>query len=171
MEEGKEDVYTAESLKVIRQQEELLRYEHFGSAEALALGNAVAELALRYDRGVGIRITREADSLVLFQYMMDDKDPRNEIFMEGKRRASLATGHCSLWPYVEHELSGLWQELFDQMPDTLPCGGAFPIREGSRYVATLAVSGLHEGKDHELVVLGLCKALGKTAPAFLWRMV
>lgn len=40
-------------------------------------------------------------------------------------------------------------------------GGAFPIRVGDAWVATLAVSGLHEGKDHELCVRALARALGR----------
>jgi uncharacterized protein (UPF0303 family) len=33
-------------------------------------------------------------------------------------------------------------------------------------VATLSVSGLHEGKDHELAVRALAQALGREVPAF-----
>ena len=44
--------------------------------------------------------------------------------------------------------------------------GAFPICVGDERVATVCVSGLHEGLDHELIVRGLCKVLGKTVPAY-----
>lgn len=163
--------YTPRSLEVLREQEEILRFERFGSQEALRLGVTVAELAGEYDREISVRITREADQAVLFQYMMDSKGPRNETFMEGKRQAVLAAGHSSLWPYVEHKLNGSWQEMFEEGRKSLPSGGAFPIRVGEEQVATLAVSGLHEGKDHELVIRALEKALGKKAPAFCWAGV
>lgn len=159
-------VYTPESLAVLQQQELLLQYDHFGSSEALALGCAVAELAKDYDRGVAVRITREKDGLVLFQYMMDDKAPRNETFLEGKRQAALSSGHSSLWPYVAHAIDGDCQDVFDNMPKTLPFGGAFPIRANGEWVATLAVSGLHEGMDHELAVRALAHALGREIPSF-----
>lgn len=103
---------------------------------------------------------------MLFQYMMDSKGPRNEWFMEGKRRAVLDTEHSSLWPYVEHKINGRWQEMFENDRTSLPAGGAFPIRVGEEQVATVAVSGLHEGKDHELVIRGLEKVLGKKVPVF-----
>ena len=161
-----ESTYTPECLEALRQQEDILQYERFGSAEALALGNITAKLALSYDRGVGVRITRERDGLDLFRYMMDDKAERNLGFMEAKRQAALESGHCSLWPYVEHAINGAWQELIDAAPDVLSCGGAFPIRAGGEWAATIAVSGLHEGKDHELVVRALSEALGRSVPPF-----
>ena len=40
-----------------------------------------------------------------------------------------------------------------------PAGGAFPIRVGDDRVATLAVSGLHDGLDHELCVRALATDL------------
>lgn len=159
-------VYTPRCLEVLKEQEEALKFERFGSREALCLGTAIAELAGEYDREISVRITREADGAVLFQYMMDSKGPRNEQFMEGKRRAVLDTGHCSLWPFVEHKINGSWQEMFEKGRTSLPAGGAFPIRVGEEQVATVAVSGLHEGKDHELVIRGLEKVLEKKVREF-----
>ena len=158
--------YSRRDLDILLEQERILCYDRFGSTEALTLGNAAAALAAEYDRGVGIQITRESDGLVLFQYMMDDKAPRNLGFMEGKRQATLACGHSSLYAFVAHTLDGSCQDVFDAMPRMLPCGGAFPLRAGGQYAATFAVSGLHDGKDHELLVRSLCRALGRQAPAF-----
>lgn len=159
-------IYTSRCLEILEEQETMLKFEQFGSEEALGLGTAIAELAREYDREISVRITRETDEAVLFQYMMDSKGPRNEWFMEGKRRAVLDTEHSSLWPYVEHKINGRWQEMFENDRTSLPAGGAFPIRVGEEQVATVAVSGLHEGKDHELVIRGLEKVLGKKVPVF-----
>jgi predicted dehydrogenase/uncharacterized protein (UPF0303 family) len=156
--------YTPHCLNVLQQQEQQLQYERFGSAEALRLGNIAAQLAAEYDRGVGVAITRESDGLVLFQYAMDDKTPRNLGFMEGKRRAALACGHSSLWAYVEPLVRG--EQPPKPAPDFVPTGGAFPIRVQGEWVATISVSGLHEGKDHELAVRALAQALGREAPPF-----
>ena len=161
-----------ESLAALKQQEGILRYEKgFGSREALALGNAVAGLAEEYDRGISAAIIREKDGMVMFEYAMDDKAPRNVDFMLGKRRAALSCGHASLWAYIEHELSGKWEEIFQKIPDFLPAGGAFPIRAGDTWVATLLVSGLHEGLDHELAVRALAKTLGKEVPQVIGVVV
>jgi uncharacterized protein (UPF0303 family) len=156
---------TPHCLEVLQQQETILQYEQpFGSKEALRLGNIAAELATEYDRGVGISITRERDGLVLFQYVMDDKALRNLGFMEGKRQTALSCGHSSLWTYVEHAVSG--EPLPPPSANFVPSGGAFPIRVQGEWVATLSISGLHEGKDHELAVRALSQALGRNVPVF-----
>lgn len=146
---------------VLLEQERVLRYtECFGAVEALQLGCALAALAADYDRGVVAQIVRASDGLVLFQWSMDDKAPRNEAFVAGKRAATLVSGGCSLRCYAEYCLDGSWAEMLDPGSPAMFAGGAFPIRVGDELVATLAVSGLHEGKDHELVVRALAASLG-----------
>lgn len=154
---------TDEALTVLERQEAALVFPAFGAEEALALGCSIARLARGYDRGVTIEIVRVRDGMLQFAWSMDDKAPRNFGFTEGKRRVTLRTGHASLWAYVDHELTGGCADLCDAEAGFCPAGGAFPIRvAGSdELVSTVAVSGLHEGKDHELVVRGLAAALGK----------
>lgn len=148
---------------LLAQEHELVWPRAFGARDALAVGQAVADLAGEYDRGVGLRIYREVDELVVFQWMMDDKAARNLHFIGGKRVAARTCGHASLWAWAEHEESGAWPELFDPNGSACPSGGAFPIRTADGdWVATISLSGLHEGKDHELVVRALCRILGKT---------
>ena len=117
----------------------------------------------------------------MFEWASDDKAPRNQVFAEGKRQASLACGHASLWAYVAHELDGRCQDLYDRgtidkmgSPDfTCPVAGALPIRDQvGTLLATLCVSGLHEGRDHELAVRTLAEAeglrYGIDVPAYTW---
>lgn len=157
---------TPAALDTLAQQEQLLRYpQQFGSAEALELGCAIARLAPEYDRGITAVITRESDGCLLFAWSTDDKAPRNYDFAEGKRQASLASGHASVWGYLEHELSAPDEPLFTEQTVGMPCAGAFPIFVGDERVATVCVSGLHEGRDHEIVVRALQQVLGVAAPA------
>lgn len=155
------------AMETILEQERILRYPTaFGAAEALALGNRVASLATEYDRGVTVQITRESDGMVLFAWSMDDKAPRNYSFAAGKRAAALASGHVSSWAQLEVlSAGGDADELWANAPEVAPSAGAFPIRVGEEWVATLCVSGLHDGKDHELAVRALEAELGVTAPA------
>ncbi len=147
----------SENLKVLERQEHDLVYKQFGSHEALELGDAVAYFARHAERGIGVQITRESDGLVLFQWMDDDKAVRNLGFMQTKREAVLKTGHSSLWACLS-------QGTTDAIP---VAGGAFPIRVASsdgsapKQVATLSISGLHEGRDHELCVRSLAWVLSK----------
>ena len=172
---------------LLAQEAELIYPERFGADEALALGCAVAKTARDYDRGITAVITRESDGMVLFSWSMDDKAPRNAAFAEGKRAAALRCGHASLMCYVEHKLDGSWDELYRALENpkaapmppaeqfVCPVGGAFPIRVGDTWVATLAVSGLHDGKDHELCVRALARALGKhygkDVPAYTYQAI
>ncbi len=162
---------TPDTLKVLEEQERVLRYpERFGADEALALGNRITQLVRtceRYDREVTIQITRESDGMQLFALSMDSKAPRNYDYIAGKRGASLACGHSSAYLQQQMVLEGKADQLFAQMPDVMPSAGAFPIRvAGSdEVVATLCVSGLHEGLDHELMVRALEEELGVKAPA------
>lgn len=158
--------YDESDLAALEQQEETLRFSDFRSVDALALGNEVVRYAGEYDREVGIRIVRESDETVLFQYMMDSKDERNVGYMEGKRAAAKKCGHSSLWAYVDHAVHGAWQDMFDDIPRYMPCAGAFPIRVGNDWTATLMVSGLHEGQDHELIVRALGTILDVSVPEF-----
>ncbi|WP_162248913.1 Gfo/Idh/MocA family oxidoreductase [Paenibacillus sp. Root52] len=158
--------YTPECLDVLKEQEEILRYDHFGAAEALKLGNIIAELAKEYDREIAVSIIRESDELVLFQYMMDSKARKNISYMEGKRRAAKLVGHSSLWMHVDHVLNKKWNTEMENIPHYIPTGGAFPIRVHDEWVATLALSGLHEGRDHELIVRALSRALEKQVSVF-----
>ena len=157
---------TPQCLEVLEQQEAVLQFDKFGSREALTLGNIIAELAGGYDRGVSAAIIRELDGLTLFQFAMDDKAPRNDTFMLGKRKAALKSGHSSLWAYVKHALTGECEDLFARVPETLPFAGAFPIRVHGEWTATLTISGLHDGKDHELAILALSQVLNREVPAF-----
>lgn len=169
--------YTADGLKTLEEQEKVLTFEQFGSADALKLGNVLAETALDYDREVSIQITRESDGAVLFQYLMDSKSERNVVFMKGKRNVVLQSGHSSLWAYVKCQLEQAeqaakeadipYQNPFADSSRYCLSGGAFPIFVGETHAATVAVSGLHEGKDHELVIRGLMQVLNRTTPEFI----
>lgn len=160
-------IYEEADLAVLQAQEDMLQYHAFGGAEALALGNAVAACAAEYDREIAVQIVRESDGTALFQYVMDGKSAKNLGYMAGKRAAAKACGHSSLWAWVDHALHGTWQALIDGAPQTLPCAGAFPIRVKGEWAATLCVSGLHEGLDHEIMIRALCCVLGRQVPPFL----
>ena len=158
---------TPEALEVLEEQERELRYDHaFGAQEAFELGSAIKDLADDYDLGYVIRIVREADEYDLFCWGADGKRQANYGYADGKRRAALRLGHCSLWGWTQAALAGdaSNEVLFAQ--GDLPVAGAFPIRVGDDWVATLCVSGLHEGLDHELLVRGLSQVLGKRVRAY-----
>ena len=156
------------ALEVLAQQEQELCFsERFGSVEALELGTAAARLAPEYSEGYSVTITRESDGAVIFQWITDDKGARNLTFAAGKRAAALKAGHASPWLQLQATANGEPPEKpWAKAPDVVPACGAFPLRVGSEWVATIAVSGLHEGLDHEVIIRALEQVLGKTVPRF-----
>lgn len=172
-------------LAVLRTQEQLLAFEApFTSATALKLGGAIAKLSPWEGNGFSAAIVRDADDLVMFQWAASNQGPRNARFMDGKRAASRLAGRSSLRVWAEHQATGAWQLLFDTLdedvaagdyPSVLPVAGAFPLCERNESgelhrVATLTVSGLHEGLDHQIMVRALCDVLelgyGTDVPAY-----
>lgn len=157
--------YDEDDLKVLEEQEKDLSLAEFDSSTALKIGNAIAEAALDYDRPVGIRIDRCSDGLTVFQYMMDEKNEGNLRYMDGKKQSVLDSGHSSAWVYVKTHVDtelAAWKEDGTH----LISGGAFPLYVGDEIAAVVQVSGLHEGKDHELIVQTLAKVLGRHVTLF-----
>ena len=150
--------------EVLLEQERVLRYERFGSAEALRLGSVVASLAPDFGEGVSITITRESDGVRIFQWVADDKDERNLLFAEGKRASARKAGHAGPWAQLEAAKAGDVSHVWDNVPAEVPACGAFPIRVGDEWVATIAVSGYMEGLDHEILLRALERDLGVEAP-------
>lgn len=154
-----------ETMEVLLGQERVLRYEDFDAARALELGRIAAELVSEYDETYTVTIIRESDGAVWFQWLADDKGARNLMFATGKRNAACAAGHASPWAQLMAIAEGVsLDDVWAKVPDEVASLGAFPIRVGDEWVATLAVSGLHDGLDHEVVLRALEKALGVTVP-------
>lgn len=157
--------YDQSDLKTLEEQEKLLAMESFENSDALRIGNAIAEAALDYDRPVAVRIDRTVDDLTVFQYMMEGKSAANLKYMDGKKQSVLDSGHSSAWVYVkthcDDELSS-WQNDGRH----LISGGAFPLYVNGEIAAVIQVSGLHEGKDHELIVQALARMQEKNIILF-----
>ncbi len=134
----------------------------FGSADALLLGNKIIKVSrnreFRGDGseiGIAVRIVRESDQTPLFQYFADDKDLTYATYLDGKRLATLATGHSSAWVEIDHKIRGTWDAMFDKNSPELPGAGCFPLYAGDTIAATVTVSGLHEGRDHLVITEAL----------------
>ncbi len=152
------------AMNALLEQERILRYECFGAYEALELGRIAASLAPDFGEGISVTITRESDGVRMFQWVADDKNEKNLLFADGKRAAARKAGHASPWAQLEATISGDLSAVWANVPNEVPACGAFPIRAGDKWVATMAVSGYMEGLDHEIILRSLEQALGKKAP-------
>lgn len=162
------DEYTKDNLVQLETCEQLLEFEEFDSHSALTIGNLMVEMA---EADIAVRIIREKDECILFQYVGDKCSQRNIDFAMKKRNTCLKTKHCSLWAMPKAILENAYIELFDADSDCLPVGGAFPIIVNQEMVATIALSGLKNGQDHQLIVDGLAKYLDKEIPRFTGKLI
>lgn len=150
--------FTKKDLEELEAIENQLHFNEFNSEVALKLGNALYNKAK--PRGaVAIRITRESDQLPIFQIIMDGKTQRHLNFGEAKRQTVLQTGHCSMWALVKEIADGGLDELFIEDSPCLTGSGGFPIYVKDEMVATVFVSGLHEGQDQLVLVEALSEVL------------
>lgn len=154
------------AMNVLLEQERLLSYkEQFGATEAFELGSSVSRASKAFEHGVSVTIVRESDDLVMFQWVADDCDGRNILFAQGKRAAAKKAGHASPWAQLVAAADGTDPaSVWANVPDEVPACGAFPIRVGEEWVATLCVSGLSDGLDHEVIVRALEQVLGTEVP-------
>lgn len=161
--------YEDKDLAVLIEQEELLQFKSFDSKTAFELGNILIDLAQQYDREIAVQIVREADETVIFQYLMDSKTAWNLDIMARKRKTALACGHASVFAAIEMRKNGKMPVYYKE--GMALAGGAFPICVDHKWVATLLVSGLHEGKDHELIIRALSRYLNADVPEFVKALV
>ena len=76
-----------------------------------------------------------------------------------KKQSVLDSGHASIWPYLRYKADGSYEEWLRDGVHGIS-GGGFPVFTDEGLTAVLCVSGLHEGKDHELMVRALADDLG-----------
>lgn len=162
--------YTQEHLNQLEAIEQKLNFSHFNSKDALNLGLTVLEISRQYQEDIIIQITREEDQVVICQYVMDSKSQKNITYASLKRNTVLKTGHSSFWKLVHDVVENQSIETIFGDQSYLPVGGAFPLYTGEKHVATLAISGLHEGLDHELIVKALCRYLNKDVCNFSGKL-
>lgn len=152
--------------KELEAMEKLFAFHEFHSEIALKLGGMLVQFAKKYQEDLVVLIVREDDQTIIFQYVGNKKTKRNIEFAMKKRNTVLKTGHSSLWSMAKAMSEGGAEEVFLDECDCLPVGGAFPVYVDKKLVATICVSGLHNGMDHQLIVDALSYYFHTEAPIF-----
>ena len=146
-----------------KQQEDLLRFDHFTADDAWKLGVFLAERA--HNAGLEIAICiRKASGHILFQHCTQGTTVSNQQWMNRKFNTVLLTEGSSL---------RAWANLMDrgQTPadqgvspmDYAYCGGGFPIRLVSgEFIGAAIVSNLPHREDHRFIAGALADYLHKT---------
>lgn len=151
--------YTKEDLAVLEAQEKCFACDHI---DVQQLAEIILDLQKEYDRGIALRIVKEPENRVIYEHVMKDKSERNLQYAEGKHNAIYAYGHSSAWVNISMHCKD-----FKLKEGVLPSGGAFPVfNTNGELIMSILISGLHEGKDHELIVRALSSYLHKDCPEF-----
>ncbi|MDR5738518.1 heme-degrading domain-containing protein [Caballeronia sp. LZ016] len=148
-------------LQAIAQQENTLVFPQFHADHAWQLGSQLREMALARDAAVAIDVRTFGHRL--FFAALDGATPDNARWAERKsktvehfRRSSYAIGLT-----LQQSGATLADKYGLDPVHYAAHGGAFPIRVANAgVIGSVAVSGLPQRKDHEMVVEALCAVLG-----------
>jgi uncharacterized protein (UPF0303 family) len=150
-----------EDLAIIGKQEERLKFRAFDEESAWRLGCRLREMALARNAPLVIEVQRFGHPL--FFCALAGSTPDNVEWARRKSRVVMRFHRSSYGMGLElqqknttlHERFGL------VLAEFAAHGGSFPITViGSGVIGSVAVSGLPQRADHELVVEALCAELG-----------
>ena len=155
----------AEDLAILEQQEHVLRFASFNAETAWQLGCILRDLLLDHRAGGTIEI--ELADHLLFACVTPTATPGQADWVRRKRNVVRRFGRSSY-------AIGLTLESNDETIESRHCldtedfaahGGGFPILlECTGPVGSVAVSGLPQRDDHNLVITALAKLLEKDVP-------
>ncbi|GAA2830009.1 uncharacterized protein (UPF0303 family) [Aminobacter aminovorans] len=151
----------AEDLKKLAEQEDRLVFDRFDEAVAFDIGTAIRARGVteKFPIIVDIRLWDRA----LFYCALPGSTVHNTEWARRKINV-VRTFHRSSYRMVLHKArTDRTFAVGDALPidDYVLAGGGFPIRvKGVGVVGAIAVSGLPERQDHEVVVAAICEHLG-----------
>ena len=140
----------------IEEQERRLVLPRFDNDDAWRLGLALVELAR--DRAAAVTVDIRRNGQQLFHYALPGTSADNDAWIARKTRTVDRFGSSSFLVGLRATAKGRTFEESSRLdPDTYAAhGGAFPITVVDvGVVGTVAVSGLPQAEDHELVVAAL----------------
>lgn len=154
----------ADDLEKIAEQEKALVFPAFDEAEAFALGARLREMAL--ERDVPIVVDIRLWDRPLFYAALPGSTAANADWVRRKinsvRLYQKSTYRMFLEQGAEDRVFGA--DYGHSPADFAIAGGAFPIRvKGLGAIGVVAVSGLPQRDDHNLVVMALAMHLGLEA--------
>ena len=150
-----------ERLRVEAEERELL-FDSFSNDEALELGLALAEKARTRSLPVAIDIERGGQRL--FHFAATGSAPDNALWIERKKnlvkRVFKSSYGVGLKLKMQHKTLEQSMEVSTEL--YAAHGGCFPITvRGVGFVGTVAVSGLPQKEDHDLLVEALREHLAR----------
>ncbi|MFD8549993.1 heme-degrading domain-containing protein [Streptomyces sp. NPDC059649] len=156
---------TEDEVRALEAHERHLVFETFGNDDAWELGSLLVKLARNRGAEVTIGIRRGAQQL--FHCALPGTSADNDAWIARKSAVVERYAESSFLVGARFRAKGRTFEESSRLdPDRFAAhGGAFPIRvRGTGVVGVVAVSGLPQAADHELVVAGLNQFLAGLLP-------
>lgn len=151
------------TLEELERQERELQFDRFDFDTAWRLGLALVDAGRARELPIAIDIRRAGQQL--FHAALPGSAPDNDAWLRRKTRVVERFHKASFHVGERARQEGMtFEEQMRLAPDQYAAhGGAFPITvRGVGVVGTVAVSGLPQLEDHELVVAVLTEVLGET---------
>lgn len=142
----------------LKGQEKTLQFSEFTNETALKLGMILIENAKKSGKSISIDITRSGHKL--FHYSFEGTSPDNDQWMA--RKSNTVNRFQTSSMYISALLRKIGRTMEEEYcissMEYASAGGAFPIIiKDVGVIGTIAVSGLAQEEDHEMVV----EAIGK----------
>jgi uncharacterized protein (UPF0303 family) len=148
-------------VKVLNQQEDMLKFDTFTNKEAFELGTKMAQKVYDAGQSLAIGIFNVA-GMAVYQHVTPGATVNNTLWMRRKFNTVMNRERSSLWFTVTSEMRG--KDLAAHVLDTNDyalVGGGFPIRlKSGELVAVAVVSAFPHYEDHQFIVDALAEYLG-----------
>lgn len=151
-----------QDLTRIAQQEQTLRFSRFDPTTAWELGSLLREMAL--ERGVAVVIDVSLHAMPAFYCALPGTTADNAAWVRRKRAVALRFFQSSygFGLKLSQQNTTIEERYGLANADYATHGGSFPIFvEGTGCIGAVTVSGLPQREDHNMVVEGLCRLLGR----------
>jgi uncharacterized protein (UPF0303 family) len=155
-----------DDLRLIAEQERLLRFPDFSAETAWAIGQTLRAEALARKAGMTFEI--QIAGRTLFACSTDGASPGQADWIRRKRNVVMRFGRSSYAVGLQLQLEGKTIEERHglTLADYAMHGGGVPILlTGTGLVGSVIASGLDQRTDHNLVVTAMAGVLGSTIPA------
>ena len=143
-------------------QEKELQFETFDNDDAYKLGTIIYEMAKAESLPVTIDIIRSGQQL--YHVSLPGTAPDNDEWVKRKVKLVNRVQRSSYRVNTELRSAGITLEQMCELNhfEYAAHGGCVPVVvKNVGMVGTITVSGLEQSKDHELVIRGISKFLGK----------
>ena len=148
-------------VKVLNQQEDMLKFDTFTNKEAFELGTRMAQKVYDAGQSLAIGIFNVA-GMAVYQHVTPGATVNNTLWMRRKFNTVMNRERSPLWCTVTSEMRG--KDLAAHVLDTNDyalVGGGFPIRlKTGELVAVAVVSAFPHYEDHQFIVDALAEYLG-----------